>query len=153
MITRREDDANDGHTNYNVEEALGRKFTILGPPVAWKRAGLNKKSSTFYDTQKTEKIAAGLQLKVQMAGLEPYANKPIKVMFIFFMPISKAAAKRGVKPGQYHFSDPDTSNLVKFYEDAMVDCGLLDNDNILAHETSAKIYSDDPGVAIYIREL
>jgi len=132
------------------EDELGHKFIILGKPVAWKRPGKNKHTGASYDTQKNEKEQAIIQLRFQNKNLI-IPKKPIKIMFIFFMGIPKT--RKDIKPGQYHFIDPDISNLIKFFEDVLVDASIIEDDNLIAHETACKIYSLETSTHIYIKQL
>jgi Holliday junction resolvase RusA-like endonuclease len=118
-------------------------------PVPW--SAPKKGSHGFYDTKSKEKEFVRWQLKGQ------YRDTPISghvsLDFIFFIPIPKATSKamrkqmleRRVLP-----TSPDTTNMQKLYEDCLQGI-VIDNDRFASRVSSARYYSEKPGVFICVR--
>ena len=124
------------------------KYVILGKPIPLARA--RHSNGHVYDSQTHEKLRAGLYLQNQH-GNKPMFEGPIHFEIIFYFEPTKR--KRLIMHGIPHIFKPDTSNLVKFYED--VATGILYKDDcIISSITARKLY--DKGEArteIIITEL
>lgn len=123
-------------------------YVSLYGPVGWTRAKPNFDKRKIYDGQKDMKLVIGLELKRQCRHLP--LEGPIILKAIFYMPIppSFSQQKRETMVGQPHLKAPDASNLLKFYEDVMVDAGIIVDDRLLFNEHIVKIYDRVPRVEI-----
>lgn len=62
--------------------------------------------------------------------------------------------KRGKhKHGEYKTTKPDTDNMVKLLKDCMTRAGFWTDDSQVAAETTLKIWSDEPGIGVYVEEI
>ena len=57
------------------------------------------------------------------------------------------------KDGEYKITKPDTDNMVKLLKDCMTRCGFWNDDAQVAQETTIKVWSDEPGIEVYVDEL
>lgn len=120
-------------------------------PSPWS-APLKGKNS-FYDKKAKIKEFAKWQLKGQ------YRDAPIaghvSLDFIFFIAIPKNTSKamrkqmidRRVLP-----TSPDTTNMQKLYEDCLQGI-VIDNDRFASKISSARYYSENPGVWIVVKKI
>lgn len=78
----------------------------------------------------------------------------LEVRITFFMPIPKSWSnvKKADALWKYHTKKPDADNMVKGVFDALNKIAWND-DNQVAKVTATKVYGDDPGVEVLIREL
>ncbi|UQD53323.1 RusA family crossover junction endodeoxyribonuclease [Bacillus methanolicus] len=78
----------------------------------------------------------------------------LEVEIRFTMPIPESWSKkqRAAAIGEYHVKKPDADNLVKGVFDAMNKIAWKD-DNQVAKITAIKIYGENPGIEITIKEL
>jgi Holliday junction resolvase RusA-like endonuclease len=133
-------------------KSLGYEYTVLGKPLPLSRPRHNTQTNKTYDSQKTEKISIGLQLKVTHSNRKTFSSK-LKIMFIFFFSIPSTKRKI-IKPGDYHSSTPDIDNLCKMYLDVLQDTEIIKNDSSVCHLTACKLYTNEqPCTKIFIREL
>jgi Holliday junction resolvase RusA-like endonuclease len=127
-------------------------YTIMLTPVPWARAGWNQRTGRYYDTQFKVKQTYKDILILQHKDQELWYG-PISCTFKFFMklPVNQKARKT-LEDQYYHKGTPDTSNLIKFIEDAAVGV-LFDDDCIIAHIDAYKIYDITPRTELTIRGL
>jgi len=102
--------------------------------------------------------AAGMVAKVRMraARLKPLSG-PIRAQFQFLMPIPKYRKTEIVErllSGDivWHFVKPDTSNLIKFYEDAFNEI-VFGDDCQIADLSGWKQYDVIPETIVTVGEL
>lgn len=124
------------------------KYIILGDPVPLARPRLTAKK--IYDSQKHQKLIAGINLKNQHEGNSFYeGNLHLDVKFYL-----KIAAKKNVDQlkDTFHVYRPDLSNLIKFIED--IGTGIIyKDDSLICSVTATKKYSDNPRTEFEIRIL
>lgn len=111
-------------------------FKIPGAPIAWQRAGINRKNKTFYDPQYHIKNA----MQIYLSHYEgPLLSGPQFLIVIFYMPIPKTASKKEIERlrGTFHDKRPDGDNLEKWLNDT---CQL-----------SGNIFKDDACIAGVLR--
>jgi len=92
------------------------------------------------------------QIKSQF-NREPI-DSPVRVIITFFMPIPKSWTKKrkAQAPGTSHVYTPDIDNLVKGAFDAAN--GILwEDDKIVSELDARKVYSEEPGISIVLREV
>jgi Holliday junction resolvase RusA-like endonuclease len=134
-----------------MQPGLRRKeYRIDIPPIAWNRPGKRGRSS--FDTQAKEKLCVGISLNSQHNNEAPF-ERPIAVEaeFYFQRPKSHGKSHKII----YHSNVPDIDNLAKFYLDALVKCGVLQDDRIICSLTAKKMYANDelPHVLLTIIEV
>ena len=82
----------------------------------------------------------------------PIEGKPISLHVVWMFPYPKSAKKH--KPGfdRFKITRPDTDNLNKMLKDVMTDMGFWKDDALISDELIRKVYSDEPGIMIWIYE-
>jgi len=124
------------------------KITIPGNPIPRARPRINKFRT--YDPQYKEmkaiKSIIQSQVKEKIEGA-------VTAEFKFFLPIPKSTSKKKrammLANEVKHVKKPDTSNFLKFYEDAMNDIAYHD-DSAIWDVKATKVYSDDPRTEIIL---
>ena len=81
---------------------------------------------------------------------EPITDKPIRLYVLWMFPYPKSAKKH--KPGwdRWKITRPDTDNLNKLLKDVMTDMGFWKDDALICVEHIEKMYSDEPGIEIWV---
>ena len=81
---------------------------------------------------------------------EPITEKPIRLYVLWMFPYPKSAKKH--KPGwdRWNITRPDTDNLNKLLKDVMTDMGFWKDDALICVEHIEKMYSDEPGIEIWV---
>lgn len=125
-----------------------KKYIILGDPVALARPRMHQKK--VYDSQRTEKLIAGINLRNQH-GSDPLFEGPLFLDVSFFLKIPSSHHKKNLE-GLYHHKTPDLSNLLKFIEDIATGVIYVD-DRLISQCTCAKYYSDTPRTEFIIKEI
>ena len=84
---------------------------------------------------------------------EPITDQPIILDVMWEFPYPKSAKKHihGVK--RWKITRPDTDNLNKLLKDVMTDMGFWKDDALISLEQIWKVYSDDPGIEIYVETM
>ena len=86
----------------------------------------------------------------------PLIDEGVFIVFEFYMPIpkrwSKALKEKARNGTLHHMVKPDTSNLVKFYEDCMKGVILYDDSRVV-WAPPIKLYDDNPRTEILIRSF
>lgn len=127
-------------------------YTIMKPPIAWARAGINKVTGNYYDTQTKQKESYKDILAEQHKNQELWYG-PISCIFRFFMKLpAKVTARRTLEDQHYHKDVPHTSDLVKFMEDTAMGV-LFDDYCVIAHIDALKVYDITPRTELTIRGL
>jgi Holliday junction resolvase RusA-like endonuclease len=125
-------------------------YIVPGDPIALARPRISRKS--MWDPQKQERLFFGIHVKNQH-GDKPLYTGPLKLDVIFFMPFPQThKARKGRRLGDYHFFRPDTSNMIKFVEDACSGV-LYPDDCSIAVIVAKKIYDDEPRTEFKIIQL
>lgn len=127
------------------------EYEIKGDPIPWKRAGINGKQ--FFDKQSKEKLYYGITLRSQHP-LEIPLEGPLALEIYFYMkiPYTQARKRKEELLDTYHTQVPDTSNLVKFVEDAANGILFLD-DKQISCINAHKIWSMEPRTLIRLCPL
>jgi Holliday junction resolvase RusA-like endonuclease len=125
-----------------------------GDPIAWKRAGINKHSGNFYDRQHTEKEQYRWQMRNQYKGQPLGCSLKAKAIYKLPIPAGTSKVRRSqmlaglIRPNK----KPDVDNLQKFIFDAMT--GVIYKDDCqICESVEVKLYSDVPGVDVYITPI
>lgn len=128
-------------------------YIIEGNPVVWARAGFNKNTLHYYDTQRDIKRYNRLLIENQH-GDRPIFSGPLKLTISFFMPIPKKiiSHKRSALEGKPHWVRPDSDNMLKYYFD-MAQGVLFNDDAQFASLSVEKVYSSNPRTVFIIEEL
>jgi Holliday junction resolvase RusA-like endonuclease len=131
------------------------RIEIPGDPIPWTRPGQNKKKR--FDTQGDQKRMVGLFVKTMMVGVGGIFKGPVSAHFQFLMPIPKYKEKNigailNAGGTSLHIIPPDTSNLIKFYEDALNDI-LWKDDCLICSLHGEKFYSLKPATVIEVEGL
>lgn len=139
-------------------------FQIAGRPiplqrhrdgVCWYKDVQNKKFNVRhwkYNPQfkQMEEVRDYFRSQFQYAPL----SEPLLVSYIFSFPIPKGWNKKNhalaAEQKIHHLGRPDTSNLIKFYEDCMNEVVYEDDSQIIGTE-AYKIYSENPKTQIWMR--
>ena len=125
-------------------------YIIPGDPTALARPRISRKA--MYDSQKQDKLFFGIQAQKQHGNLPPYTG-PLQLDVIFFMKYPDSARyRRGKKIGDFHIFTPDTSNLIKFVEDAC-NTVIFHDDCLISIINAKKIYDAQPRTEFKIVEL
>jgi Holliday junction resolvase RusA-like endonuclease len=119
-------------------------FIIPGDPTPLARCRYGK--GKFYDTQKNLKLVWGIHLRNQvpqeLIELLPLHDQAIILEVIFHFKIPHCRINKSLE-GLPHIFRPDTSNLLKFVEDAATTI-LFNDDCILSDINAKKRYSANP---------
>ena len=81
---------------------------------------------------------------------EPITGKPIRLDVAWLFPYPKSARKHKAGYNRWKITRPDTDNLNKLLKDVMTDMGFWKDDALICVETIRKMYSDEPGIVIYM---
>ncbi len=137
-------------------------FVIPGNPIPLKRPRFS--NGKVYDSQKQEKLLVGLILQRQIRLRQGYAGQGksnptltgcIYMDITFYFPISRAVSniKKQKMILAPHFSRPDISNCIKFYEDVLQENGIFRDDAQIGVIFAKKLYDTTPRTEITLREI
>lgn len=130
---------------------MKRIYVVFGEPVAWKRPAQTV-NGIRYDAQKHEKEGYAVQLLRYHRGAKIDAPMKLYITFYIEIPKSWSDKKKQAAAGTYVSIRPDTSNLIKFIEDACN--GVIWRDDSLVVEIVAqKVYDFTPRTVLNIEEL
>lgn len=130
-----------------------KTYTLKGKPTPLARhrtATTSKGNNVFYDAQKNTKLIHGITLRSQHND-EPLFKGPLKLIVDFHMPIPMHR-KRFIKPGDYHWCKPDSSNLLKYIEDTS-NCIIFNDDAQICVTEVNKFYDTETYTTFTIQEL
>jgi len=132
---------------------MPKLYTIEGNPVPLARPRFNRSTNHIYDSQKLQKIHAGLELE-QQHGDDELLKGPLAFYVTFFMPVPKkySSRKRNEMNGTLQRSRPDLDNLVKMVLD-IANNRLFSDDAQIAVISARKIYSFLPQTVFSLVEL
>ena len=120
-------------------------------PLKRARAFLRGGKIFFYNSQHKEIDELQLYVKSILPKDFKVYEKPLRVIFDFFLPIPKSTAKKARENMLFVSKKPDLSNLIKYIEDALN--GILwKDDSLIVDIRSRKFYSDSPYTLIKIYE-
>lgn len=90
----------------------------------------------------------------------PPLDGPCCLFLIFHFPRLKSHFGSGKNSGtlkkmapKYHATKPDADKLVRAVGDALTGAGVVRDDSQFSHVTATKIYHDQPGVDISVRQM
>lgn len=128
-----------------------KKYIVPGNPIPLQRVRLTR--NNIWDPQKEQKLCSSIHIESQHDNA-PLFYGPVHVDFLFYfaIPKSKSSKKKHALIDTFHYYRPDTSNLVKFYEDIAHDI-LYDDDCIIASLYAKKLYAIEPRTEIIVTEL
>jgi Holliday junction resolvase RusA-like endonuclease len=116
-----------------------RIYTVPGVPVAWARAVPTK--NHMFDSQKKIKLFYGITIGNQHTGDMYTGPLLLDVTFYFPLPMTKKKQWDALR-GTPHYYKPDSSNCIKFLEDAITGV-LIHDDCIIADTNSRKRWADE----------
>lgn len=127
----------------------GIKIEIDADPIPLQRARGTRKG--FYDPQHIAKKNFAWAVKFQYPD-QPL-NKPIKVSFKFSfkLPKSWSKKKKAALINKPHSQTPDTSNLIKFAEDALNKI-VWEDDSIISKIVAEKKWEEEAKTIIEIED-
>ena len=122
---------------------------VSGDPIAWQRARRNK--NVYYDPQFIAKKNFAWVVKSQY--FDKPLTKPLKISFTFNfkMPASWSKKKKLTMIDKPHAQTPDTSNLVKFVEDALNQV-VWQDDALISKLIAEKKWEEEAKTIIKIEE-
>lgn len=133
-------------TNSNVVT----KYCIIGNPIPLQRPRFSY--GHVWDAQKKLKHEWGLQLQKQSTS-QFFKAVPLHLEVDFYMPLPRIAiSKRASFENRWHIIRPDTSNLIKWVEDAATGI-LYDDDCIIVSIQATKRYSQSPRTEFFFEEF
>ena len=124
------------------------KFIIPGDPISLDRARYGRGrdgKAQIYDSQRNEKLMVGITLRSQNGDRQPLCI-PLCLDIIFYFKKPKFRKL----PHLWRVERPDTSNLLKFYEDVGTEAGLWKDDSFIVKITAQKMYDDNPRTEFYV---
>lgn len=121
-----------------------RIYTVPGTPVAWARAVPAK--NHMFDSQKKIKLFYGITIGNQHTGDMYTGPLLLDVTFYFPMPKTKAKIWDEIR-GSAHNIRPDSSNCIKFLEDAIT--GVLIHDDCIIADIHARKRWADEGKTVF----
>lgn len=125
---------------------------IKGRPIPYKPPRVN--SNITFNPRYEEKQAIQFEIKSQYDG--PLLDAPVRVEYIFnfSVPVSFSQKKRLIAlNGEMPFDKrPDTSNLMKFYDDCLIDT-VIQDDSKIVKVTAEKKYANTDCTIILITAL
>ena len=80
----------------------------------------------------------------------PITDKGISLTVFWEFPYPKSAKKHMPGWERWKITRPDTDNLNKLLKDVMTDMDFWKDDALICVETIRKMYSDEPGIVIYM---
>lgn len=137
----------------NINDNCSKKYIVFGDPIPLARARMGKYG--VWDSQKAIKHSCAMQIEDQHKGLS-FFKGPLQMDLIFYMPIpkSKSKTKQENLRNSWHYIKPDSSNIIKFYEDIAIGI-LYQDDATICKINSEKRYDDGQGprTEIIIQQL
>lgn len=129
-----------------------RTYTLLGNPIPLARA--RHANNRVYDSQKAQKLAAGIFLSRQHQNGPLFVGPlEVEIEFLFAYPKSRKCAPFGC-PSLPHYIRPDIDNCIKWCLDIAI--GILYHDDcIISSLIAKKMYCErgDEKTVFTIREL
>lgn len=95
----------------------------------------------FYVKDEVQAVRDELMYHLKKYAPEKPYDGPLCLHVQWYFPMIK-----GVKDGQPKHTKPDTSNLLKGFEDVMEEAGFFTNDSRIAESSQGKYWSKKPGI-------
>lgn len=89
-----------------------------------------------YDTYKTYLVILIQKIRPKIERFE-YRG----LVVTFYMPYPKSTAKKNLIEGSFHRKKPDWDNLIKGFQDALGDSGIIPNDGMICQAYVEKRYT------------
>lgn len=129
-------------------------YTVYESPYAQgrARATVQGEHARVYTPSKTRDKQEIIGFKLRQLHKGAPINVPMKVTFIFHMPLLKSWSNKKAEQmlGTPHHKKPDLSNLIKLVEDAGNGIVWKDDSLIFHYGQSRKIYGGRPRIEIHI---
>ena len=125
-----------------------KRYDIQGKPAAWMRTGIVFSTRKIYDSQKQMKLIIGLTIKAQHNDEPPFYG-PVAVDIYAYFERPKTKKYHPV----YYDRKPDFDNIAKIYCDILSDCAVWNDDCQVSDCRVRKLWGDEPGVTIIVKEL
>lgn len=125
------------------------KFIIQSEPIPQQRHR-DSKYGGKYDPNKHVKESIGLIALYQQSSKKKFTYGPLFMKISFYFPIPKYL-KNKISENDWHIKRPDSSNLLKLYEDALKH--MYKDDSQFCKIDIEKRYSSNPRTEIIITEL
>ncbi len=142
-------------------------FDIPGKPVPLQRhrdggekIAMNKYTGKIckirwkYNPQ--AKLMEELRQFLRLKFPHPPLDEALVLSFVFNISIPKSWSKKNKEAAQkgklHHIQRPDTSNLVKFYEDCMTGV-IYTDDSVIVRSNAYKLWSDTAHTQIWVRTM
>lgn len=132
----------------NEKDLTTVKFIVPGDPVSLDRARYGRGrdgTAKVYDSQRNEKLMVGITLRSQNGDRLPLAV-PLWLDITFYFKKPKHRKLVHI----WRIERPDTSNLLKFYEDVGTEAGLWKDDSFIVKVTAQKVYDDNPRTELIV---
>lgn len=129
---------------------MEHRYTLLGQPIPLKRPRVTRNGT--YNPQQQERERVRYELLAQRE--HDVISHPVELTmtFTFSIPRSYSARKRQWLREHEHVYKPDLSNLIKFYEDALLGI-IIRDDSIICRINAYKQYGDTGHTQMRIKEL
>lgn len=134
-----------------TRELRSAKYTVVGSPIALLRARPNYSERRMWDSQRDLKVWWKCHLD-RCHDNRPKFTGPIQLTVYAFIDLPQAKKTKKSYLHTYHHSPPDSSNLLKWVEDAAQGI-LFDNDCLIADARCIKLWSNEPRTTFIIKEL
>jgi Holliday junction resolvase RusA-like endonuclease len=126
---------------------------LYGDPVPQQRPRFARRGNFVHTYDNQSQIKEGYRWQIKSQYREEALKSSVFIDATFYMPIPKSTSRllqRQMLNGVvYHRKKPDTSNMFKFIEDALVGI-VLEDDNQVVEIRARKVYSSKPGTLIRI---
>lgn len=129
------------------------QYVLMGNPIPLARARTSYVLKRCYDSQKTLKLIAGIEVQRQH-GDRPFFKGPLKLDVTFYLPLARSMSlrKANLYNNTLHVYRPDTSNLIKFVEDVCQNI-IYKEDCQISVITAKKLFSTEPKTIFTIEEI
>ena len=129
------------------------KLKMIPPTATAQQKGECIRSGYIHHYKKKNVAAAEAILRdalLPYVPAEPIADRPIYFGAIWEFPYPKSAKKHQPGWDRWKITRPDTDNLNKLLKDVMTDMGFWKDDALICIEYIRKVYSDEPGIEIWV---
>lgn len=130
-----------------MQEAVSSiRFFIPGPPprTTAQHKGLNGRTGAWYKPERLREAEDKYMLYCRMARPRTPLEGPVELRVEFRFPRGKN------RDGEPKTTRPDTDNMIKLLKDCLTRAGFWRDDAQVVLETTAKLWSSDPGVLVEV---
>lgn len=133
-------------------DCIPPKSTAQGSTIIMK----SKSGRPFIGKSSNSKAAKAkkqlIDLLIKHKPRKPFKNA-VKVLVQWRYPWNKSEPKRNRPKWRYCTTRPDCDNLMKLLFDVMTKLGFWKDDSLIADVRFVKMYCDNPGIYIEIKQL